>query len=87
MVPSEGLDLLVCLCVLGVLSCIAMYRCDCSVLSVIMAGFWLHVSWSALMWIIGLVFSVWGPLFFMWVWFEGWCYDLGLGVTGTHMCL
>ena len=32
-------------------------------------------------------FNVCGPLFCMWVWFEGWCYDLGLGGSLGLVCV
>ena len=43
-----------------------------------MSGVWLHVSQSALMWIIGLVYVA----LCMGVRFEGWCYDL-IGFRGS----
>ena len=71
MVPSEGLDLFVCLVhVLGVLRCIAIWL-QFRILMILvndvtfqlrcvsgnnMSELWLHVSQSALMWIIGLMY-------------------------------
>ena len=46
---------------------------------------WVLVACQLVCFDVDYWFSVCGPLFFMWVWFESWCYDLGFGVTGTRV--